>query len=365
MKSWLSFPFAITSEVSIGIFMLLICAANLICYLSRFGDLAIQNHTCAARLPPLMSQRLLPWRHNWQHFWPGWTPGRCCGHFHTNPGAPSGPGGPFSQALHLQISPMPHATCVHHDATKVHCGKLCLLPIIGFGYFKLTLISETSPVREAWPYDSGGSSSPWLNPQAGRKLRHWTTSPGASAPVDKHRARQQYGKCCWTQLLHHLCKTYCFNACTRPSHILSQSSSHLGKGQLLVNSFHWLNNRVFSSSFSRISVTGCREVHGLLLPLKSAYPHPETALNAGGIHKPSKAMPSEISLAFVRMSPAIPLAVQANVSFGIIQVNIWTEISVQNLLLAELIMPWLCSDLGPARCFCSHRIPTAAKSAKV
>lgn len=45
---------------------------------------------------------------------------------------------PSPQALHLQIPPMPHATCVQHDATKVHCGKLHLLPIIGLGYFKLT-----------------------------------------------------------------------------------------------------------------------------------------------------------------------------------------------------------------------------------
>lgn len=62
MKSWLSFTFAITLEVAIGIFVLFVCAANLICYLSCFGDLTIQNHTCAAKLPPLISQRLLPWR---------------------------------------------------------------------------------------------------------------------------------------------------------------------------------------------------------------------------------------------------------------------------------------------------------------
>jgi len=91
-----------------------------------------------------------------------------------------------------------------------------------------------------------------------------------------------------------------------------------------VNSFHGLNNTPFSSSFSRISATGCREFQSLFLPLKPAYPLVETALNVGGIHKPSKAMLSELSLGFVRMSQAIPLAVQANVRFEIFQVSAWT-----------------------------------------
>lgn len=223
MKSWLSFMFAITSEVSIGISVLFVCASNLSCYLSCFGDLAIQNHTHTARIPPLMSQRLLPWRQQLAAFL-AWVDSRqTLWTFPHQPWYSLWPGRLLCHHL------MPHATCVQHGATKVHSGKLHLLPVIGFGHFKLTFISERSPVRGAWPWNSGGSSSPQHIPQAEQRLRHWTTSPWASAPVDKHQARQQYRKRCWIQLLHHLYKTYCFKACTRQSHILSQSSSHLGE----------------------------------------------------------------------------------------------------------------------------------------
>lgn len=51
--------------------------------------------TWAARFPSWRSQRLLPWRQHLAALWPGSTAGRCCRHFHTNPGAPSGPGGHY------------------------------------------------------------------------------------------------------------------------------------------------------------------------------------------------------------------------------------------------------------------------------
>lgn len=102
--------------------------------------------TWAARFPSWRSQRLLPWRQHLASLWPGSTAGRCCRHFHTNPGAPSGPGGHYvTEGLHLQIPPMTHAICAQHGTTKLHCGKLHLL----------SLISETSPIREAWSCDSG------------------------------------------------------------------------------------------------------------------------------------------------------------------------------------------------------------------
>ena len=243
MKSWLSFTFAITLEVSIGIFMLFVCATNLICCLSYFGWPGYSKpHICSQALStdepktPTLEATTgstfgLAWLQADAVDFSAWAL--------MLPPAQEAAVSPCPPALHLQIPPIPHATCVHHDATKVHCGKSHVLPVTGFGYFKLALISETSPIRAAWPCNSGGCSSLQHNPQAGQRLRHQTTSPKASAPDDKHRAHQQYGKCCWIQLLHHLYKTNCFKAYTRQSHILSQSSSRLGERTTLGEFFSW------------------------------------------------------------------------------------------------------------------------------
>lgn len=139
--------------------------------------------TWAARFPSWRSQRLLPWRQHLAALWPGSTAGRCCRHFHTNPGAPLA-----QEAIMSPSPPRLASTDPSHDT--------CNLCSAWYHQTPLWKIVPFVPYLRNITHQRGlilwfRSSSPQHNPQARQKLKHWTTSPLVSAPVDKYWAHQQ------------------------------------------------------------------------------------------------------------------------------------------------------------------------------